>query len=49
MDNPPIIIEETIRSQLDDDKEFQCEENANGKGLIHQFHIAHVLSNLFPF
>jgi hypothetical protein len=30
MDNPPIIIEQTIGSQLDDDKEFQCEENANG-------------------
>jgi hypothetical protein len=40
-DNPP-IVEEAIRSQLEDDEEVQCEEDVNGKGITNEFHIGHV-------
>jgi hypothetical protein len=37
----PLIVEEAIGSQLEDDEEVRCEEDANGKGITNEFHIGH--------
>jgi hypothetical protein len=39
-DNPP-IMEKAIGSQLEDDEDVRCEEDANNKGITIKFHIDH--------
>jgi hypothetical protein len=34
-------MEEAIGSQLENDEEVRCEEDANDKGIINEFHIGH--------